>query len=675
MTHSTGRKLISALLALVMVLSLSISAFAAGTTTYAPGKYTVTANLYIDGKDNKILQGVTAYITNTAVPPTSPVKDNATLEVKDDGSMYLTINQLNNVFQLQALENGQGASVVSKQETGSGDSRHITSLTIKLDNDSGRYKFGKSTEHPTIVGKTYTMPMNLSVDFSKVTRGAPVKTGAPASSEDESTESGSAETPAVSQSSEAKPEKSAKETILPEPVQKVVSVVESVVKAVADHIREFFVGAQQPAQAKDLKPGTYRVSANVYIKAEVNAILHQNVYLTNPANPMGEGDSNGLPLQPVKDNALLTVNEDGTQDLTVNLVNPVLTVRSIGDPIVANIQTDNGRITQMTVRLPDTKGSWTLKNSKEYLTLLNADQTMPLTLDVDYTSAKKVSDSTNVALAPVKTETVTVPAENVKHETAAPVKHERKSQGRSHSESPKTYSKKNSSKGNGQVKPGRYTVSANIWFSKETTGLPMNPHITNGNFPPNVPVSNNATLVVDENGRGKVTVPIRVMPKLMSVTSISGLPVTSTSRSGNRITSITVDLGKLPAGQNAIRMPCTVSIEMGALAQQMSGMGKNHTWPATFQMNFKGLPSSASGSLTPELQKEMEQMKKETRNDKKAKTDAQGRKIIRGKGKLSKSPYAAAETNSSHAGAIAGGSVGGAAVIAAIVTWLVRRKH
>ncbi len=675
MTHSTGRKFISALLALVMVLSLSVTAFAASTTTYVPGKYTVTANLYIDGKDNKILQGVTAYITNTAVPPTSPVKDNATLEVKDDGSMYLTINQLNNVFQLTALENGQGASVVSRQETGSGDSKHITSLTIKLDNDSGKYKFGKSTEHPSIVGKTYTMPMNLSVDFSKVTKGAPVKTGAPASSEEGDTEPAGSDAPAVSQSSETKPEKSTPKTILPEPVQKVVSVVESVVKAVADHIREFFVGTQQPAQGKDLQPGTYRVSANVYINAEVNSILHQNVYLTNPENPMGEGDSNGLPLQPVKDNALLTVNEDGTQDLMVNLVNPVLTVKSIGDPMVVDTQTDNGRITQMTVRLPNTKGSWTLKDSKEYLTLLNSEQNMPLTLDVDYTSAKRVTDSTNVALAPAKTEAVTVPTQNVKTETGAPVRHERKSQGRTHSESPKTYNRKSSAKGNGQVKPGRYTVSANIWFSKETTGLPMNPHITNGNFPPNVPVSNNATLVVDENGRGKVTVPIRVMPKLMSVTSISGLPITSTSRSGNRITGITVDLGKLPAGQNAIRMPCTVSIEMGALAQQMSGMGKNHTWPATFQMNFKGLPSSASGSLTPEMQKEMEQMKEETKNDKKAKTDSQGRKIIRGRGKLSRSSYAAAEKSSNHAGAIAGGSVGGAAVIAAIVTWLVRRKH
>lgn len=677
MKHSTGKKFVSALLALVMILSLSVTAFAANKNTYVPGKYTVTANLYIDGKDNKIINGLTAYITNTAVPPTSPVKDNATLEVKDDGSLYLTINQLNNVFQLQDLQQGQGVSVVSTKTTGSGNSKHITSLTLKLDNDSGKYRFGKSTEHPSIVGQTYTMPMNLSVDFSNVTKGAPVKTGAPALSEENSAEETQQAASQTTAPASQESQQETKKTSLPEPVQKVVSVVQSVVKAVVDHIRELFTGEQQPAAAKDLEPGTYRVSANVYIKAEVNAVMHQNVYLTNPANPMGEGDNNGLPLEPVKDNAILTVSPDGTQELTVNLVNPILTLKSVGDSKVVDTTEDNGRITQLKVQLPDNKGSWTLDNAKEYLTLLSSDQSMPLTLDVDYSSARKIADSTNVALEPQKVQDLTPAAaisndeqEHTKRDARTPSKREVRET------EPKSSRKSNRESGrSGQVKPGRYTVSANIWFSKETTGLPMNPHITNGNFPPNVPVSNNATLVVDQNGRGKVTVPIRVMPKLMSVTSISGLPITSTSRSGNRITSITVDLGKIPAGQNAIRMPCTVSIEMGAFAQQMSGMGKNHTWPATFQMNFKGLPSSASGNLTPEMQKEMEEMKKETSGDKKAGTDSQGRKVIRGKGKLSENPYAVADNRSNHTGAIVGGSVGGAAVIAAVVAWLVRRKH
>ena len=81
MKHS--RRLLGVLLGLVMVLSAAgISVFAAAQgSQYKPGTYTVTANLYIDGSDNQILKGTTAYLTNTAFPPTSPVTNNATLTV------------------------------------------------------------------------------------------------------------------------------------------------------------------------------------------------------------------------------------------------------------------------------------------------------------------------------------------------------------------------------------------------------------------------------------------------------------------------------------------------------------------------------------------------------------------------------------------------------------------
>ena len=49
----------------------------------------------------------------------------------------------------------------------------------------------------------------------------------------------------------------------------------------------------------------------------------------------------------------------------------------------------------------------------------------------------------------------------------------------------------------GRFAAGTYTVSANLWFDKATTGLPLNPHLTNGGFPPSTPVSNNATMTVD----------------------------------------------------------------------------------------------------------------------------------------------------------------------------------
>lgn len=38
-------------------------------TGLKPGAYTITANMYVDGSDNVVLKGVTAYLTNPNVPP------------------------------------------------------------------------------------------------------------------------------------------------------------------------------------------------------------------------------------------------------------------------------------------------------------------------------------------------------------------------------------------------------------------------------------------------------------------------------------------------------------------------------------------------------------------------------------------------------------------------------
>ncbi|MBQ9065953.1 MAG: hypothetical protein IJ133_00295 [Clostridia bacterium] len=99
MNCKTGRKWGSLLLTLMLLLSLltvPMNAFAQ-ETTFVPGTYTVTANLVIDGSENQILKGWTAYLTNSAVPPTSPVSDNATLVVGEDGSLTLTVKGLNPV--------------------------------------------------------------------------------------------------------------------------------------------------------------------------------------------------------------------------------------------------------------------------------------------------------------------------------------------------------------------------------------------------------------------------------------------------------------------------------------------------------------------------------------------------------------------------------------------------
>ncbi len=71
----------------------------AATATSA-GTYTITANLYVDKKDTPI--GKYAYVTNSGNPPfhkpTSPVSNNAKLQVTESGKKLLTVPIVNNTF-------------------------------------------------------------------------------------------------------------------------------------------------------------------------------------------------------------------------------------------------------------------------------------------------------------------------------------------------------------------------------------------------------------------------------------------------------------------------------------------------------------------------------------------------------------------------------------------------
>lgn len=185
-------------------------------------------------------------------------------------------------------------------------------------------------------------------------------------------------------------------------------------------------------------------------------------------------------------------------------------------------------------------------------------------------------------------------------------------------ENPSTPSDDEQPAGDGSIKPGTYTVSANIWFDKRNTGLPLNPHITNPGFPPKDPVAKNARLTVNDNGEASVTVPISIQSKIMHIKSISGLNITNTqtrsdsSSSGDDITSITVNLGKLNLGQTSVTIPCNVQVHLGDLAFQMVaslvGGTRDHNWPATFNMRMSGLPSSGGGSIPPALRDKLNQI-------------------------------------------------------------------
>ena len=133
---------------------------------------------------------------------------------------------------------------------------------------------------------------------------------------------------------------------------------------------------------------------------------------------------------------------------------------------------------------------------------------------------------------------------------------------------------------------GTYTVSANIWFKKEDSGLPMNPHITSDIFPPKDPVVDNAEMTVDEDENATVKVPILIQDKIMSIQKIEGLDIvdSETDENGN-LKSITVNVGKIKYLEDVVTKTCDITLQMGDLAMTISGFDKDQQWPATFQLN------------------------------------------------------------------------------------------
>lgn len=357
----------------------------------------------------------------------------------------------------------------------------------------------------------------------------------------------------------------------------------------------------------ELKPGTYQITANVYLPGELNTQLQGvTAYMTNPDNPVGIGGHTGIPNTPVSDNAKLVVGNDGSRTIVVDLVNPVFTLQKIssGSNIeVLAAQRDNetysgntgisrnGRITTLYLKLKDNSGTYQFGDCTEFPTLLETDWNVPLRLGVDFASAKKLSDSTEVKLPDNGGNQDPTP-------TAAPVPTSQPDGGNNSNNNNSGSNNGGNTDGNTvtKLKPGTYTVTANIWFNKADTGLPMNPHITSSVFPPKDPVTNNATLVVDSNNHAYVTVPIAIQSKVMTVRSISGLNITDmTKNSDGAITSITIDLGILENPDAVITKSCNIDIWMGELAMSISGFSKEHSWPATFQINLSGV-ATESGS-------------------------------------------------------------------------------
>lgn len=121
----------------------------AATATSA-GMYTITANLYVDKKDTPI--GKYAYVTNSGNPPfhkpTSPVSDNAKLQVTESGKKLLTVPIVNNTFGVLSIattSTNSSVKVIDKSMTtwrapwpwSTPYKERISSITFDVTNFSG----------------------------------------------------------------------------------------------------------------------------------------------------------------------------------------------------------------------------------------------------------------------------------------------------------------------------------------------------------------------------------------------------------------------------------------------------------------------------------------------------------------------------------------------------------
>lgn len=170
---------------------------------------------------------------------------------------------------------------------------------------------------------------------------------------------------------------------------------------------------------KSLDPGTYKITANLYVAGSDNTVLGVNAYLTNPNNPIGivpdgfESVEPIAPITPVADNATIVVGEDGSQTLVLDVVNPVFTLQQIktsdNADVLATVKDTkryegnnkvgrDGRITKVYIKLNDNSGVYKFKDCLEFPTLLEEEWNVPLTLDVDFINAVRLSDETKVEL-------------------------------------------------------------------------------------------------------------------------------------------------------------------------------------------------------------------------------------------------------------------------------------
>ena len=398
----------------------------------------------------------------------------------------------------------------------------------------------------------------------------------------------------------------------------------------ADNYNFVYAGGKLTVEAAStgtLKPGTYTITANLSMPGEYNPVIPgATVYANNPNNPFADKAGNEpvldgnnpvgvvstTPTTPLTKNATLVVAADGTKTLELDVLNPVFTTQELGtcaelpkvdatrkvpaDASVWSYGKYDTRISHVSVPLTDDMvtgvKSYTFAGSKLYAVPLDMDiaptGTVALQLTVNYSSLPASALPDGVDPVPDPDPEPTPDPAPTPDPTPTPSPSPSPTPGGSTTVGTTT---------SGHFAAGTYTVSANLWFDKATTGLPLNPHLTNGGFPPSTPVSNNATMTVDASGHAWVSAPVVIQDKVMTVNNVWGSGV---SYDGS---TVTIDLGTPTADQTQFAGTCTSSVTIGWLARTIAAGIFNGVWDHTWTTNWEvdlvtgSLPASGGGEL------------------------------------------------------------------------------
>ena len=499
----------------------------------AAGTYTVSANLYVPGDLNKVL-GKNAYLTNSSTPltdgnaPLTPVTDNATLVVGEDGSLTLELDVVNPVFTLQKIGGGSNAQATvtdygdSLGASGDTYKKRISKLSITLENTSGTYVFSDCLEYPTLLSQEWTVPLTLEVDFSNVDKADPT------------------------------PEPT------PEPGKK-VSVAEPVARTGLTYSGKVQTGVSEKAGYTLV--GNTATAAGTYIATAT-----------------------------LKDGYVWADGSTDAKKVTWTIGKAALLAVYEGETV------EEGQTPSYAVTVNGFVNGENADTAAGYSAPSIADKPASLQGGQSYTLTPAGGAADNYALTYVSGTLKVTKADSGSGDSGN--NGNNGSGTNSGTTGGSTAGNVDNSDGSYRLTAGTYTVTANLWLSdRASTGLPLMPYLTSGDFPPMYPVTENATLTVDSSGHATVRVPISIQSKVMTVSSISGLDITSTEYSGGYVSAITVDLGTITDMSGVITQSCTANIVMGSLASTISGITGSHSWPATFQVVFTGVPVSGnSGS-------------------------------------------------------------------------------